>query len=77
MKPPWEPTGTSIVPDPVKRTKTDAAKLAWLALQVEPSVQALAKRGKLGTAVNALLSNSVSDATLTAILQLIADDEGR
>lgn len=71
MSPFWETYEGMDGPPPVKRTRTDETKIAWLAAQVSHTLTVLAEHGKLQTAIRALLSTICDQETADAVTLLI------
>lgn len=76
MTPFWEVFESMYEPPPIKRSKTDETKLAWLINQVRPSLVQLKEHGRLMDAVKALLDDVVDDDTIKAVLLLIEKERG-
>lgn len=71
MAPFWEKfEGMEGLP-PVKRTKTDETKIAWLATQVGPVMRKLVERGKGNAAVRAIFGEQLTDAEIDIILRAL------
>ena|SRR5215472_826363 len=76
MPPTWEDLLQEDVPPPVKRTRTDQTKIAWLAAQVAPTLQTLKEHGRLPDAIRALFGVDLTEAQVQGILALVEIDRG-
>jgi len=71
MTPFWDTFEEMDERPPLKRSKTDETKLAWLQTQVYPTVQGLTDRGKIEPAIRAVFGHHLSDSTVAEIANLI------
>ena len=76
MPPFWEHFESLESKPPVKRTKTDETKLAWLAMQVRPVLRRLVASGKGSAAVRAIFGDDLTDAELDIILRSLRLSDG-
>jgi DNA relaxase NicK len=77
MTPFWDTFGGVEKQPPTKRTRTDESKLAWLQTQVKPTIQTLKDNGKLTETIRTLFDGVLTEAQISAILQLsesVVDD---
>lgn len=72
MTPFWEHYEAMEGVPPVKRSKTDETKLAWLAAQVRPTLTTLAAHGRIEEAIRALFGMELADETVKQVAELIA-----
>lgn len=71
MKPPWGMYDGMDAPVPVKRSKTDETKLAWIAAQVRPSMQDLIAKGKASELARALAGKAATNEQLDELARLL------
>lgn len=76
MKPPWEPFQGMVAPEPIKRSKTDETKLAWIESQVRPSIESLVSRGRHLEVARAILGKEASDERVSALSLLLLQESG-
>jgi hypothetical protein len=76
MTPFWDTFEASETKPPVKRTRTDETKLAWLATQVRPTLQKLKESGKLQQAIAVMFDGVLTEAQVRAIVLSSEVDEG-
>jgi DNA relaxase NicK len=76
MTPFWETYEAMEMVPPVKRSKTDETKIAWLAAQVHPTLQVLKEHGRLAHAIRALFGQGLTEAQVQGIIDLLSDDVG-
>jgi hypothetical protein len=77
MTPFWECYEAMYEPPPVKRSKTDETKLAWIVAQVRPTLKTLLERGRVKDAIRALFGDDLTDeqvAAITASLNVVDGD---
>jgi DNA relaxase NicK len=60
---------------PVKRSKTDETKLAWLATQVRPSLQTLTEHGRIFEVVRALFGQDMPDERVAEVVRLLTESD--
>jgi len=77
MTPFWDPfEGIGGIP-PMKRSKTDETKIAWLATQVAPTLTTLKSHGRLVEAVRALFKDCLTEKQLEdLLLSLYQESDG-
>jgi len=72
MTPFWDTFEGMEARPPVKRSKTDETKIAWLAAQVRPTLTTLAEHGKLWEGVRALFDETVTDAQVSQMVEILS-----
>jgi DNA relaxase NicK len=68
MPPFWDTYEALEEPPPMKRSKTDETKLAWLAAQVAPTIKALKDHNRITDALRAILKDALTDEQIESIL---------
>ena len=71
MTPPWGMFDGMDVPVPVKRSKTDETKLAWIATQVRPSMKDLIDKGKAIELARSIAGRAVTNEQLEELARLL------
>ena len=76
MTPFWDTYESYDSKPPMKRVKSDATKLAWLATQVRPTLRKLYKTGHEADAIRAIFGDSLSEEDVAAIIFITSNVPG-
>jgi DNA relaxase NicK len=71
MTPFWDTFEALEMEPPMKRSRTDETKLAWLQAQVAPTIQTLMEHNRGQDAIRALFGMGIPDATVREIERLV------
>lgn len=74
MPPAWEELMSEETPPPVKRTRTDQTKIAWLSTQVAPTLRTLFDHGRTEDALRALFGEGLTEGAYQYIISLLEND---
>ncbi len=74
MLPYWDHQQGEDMEPPMKRSKTDQTKLAWLSEQVAPTMKLLKAHGKLAEAVRAVFGEALTEEQIEVILREMYND---
>ena len=77
MQPFWETYEAMEGVPPVKRSRTDETKIAWLAAQVAPRMKTLRQHGHIKQAMRAILKEALTEEQIESrIRYMMEEDEG-
>lgn len=76
MTPFWETFEAMEGIPPMKRSKTDETKIAWLAAQVAPTLTKLREHGRLADSIRALFSQALTDEQVERLLTALYEEVG-
>jgi DNA relaxase NicK len=77
MTPFWETYEALEEAPPVKRSRTDETKIAWLAAQVNPTLTTLKEHGRLESAIRALFKDTLPSGVVEELVRTATREDER